>query len=168
MLDACTCIHVHLQAFRYLLHPQVKLHEAPVVWAKGRAKGMECNQVPCMDDQVQGVRAALCAQVGDELHHVPSGDLDGCCPRGCIAHYASGTILHHGRLSVMRQRCVPHFWVPYVRIESVQRDSLSMILGQNLEKIETCQSYQASPDMHTSPCTFHAWGLTQVCRDRLI
>ncbi|CAL8464237.1 g3772 [Coccomyxa elongata] len=42
--------------------------------------------------------------VGDELHHVPSGDLDGCCPRGCIAHYASGTILHHGRLSVMRQR----------------------------------------------------------------
>lgn len=47
----------------------------------------------------------MCAQVGDELHHVPAGDVGGCCQRQCIAQYASGTVLHHGRLSVVRHRC---------------------------------------------------------------
>ena len=55
--------------------------------------------------------AGMCAQVGDELHHVPSGDLDGCCQRQCIEHYASGTVLHHGRLSVVRHRCAAPFWL---------------------------------------------------------
>jgi hypothetical protein len=52
--------------------------------------------------------AILClahAQVGDELHHVPPADVDNCCTRGCIGDYKVGTILNHGRVSIVRHRC---------------------------------------------------------------
>ena len=70
--------------------------------------GCACTCLPEHDHLVSpyvpDMPATHCLQVGDELHHVPSGDVDNCCTRGCISGYKMGTIFNHGRVSVARQR----------------------------------------------------------------
>lgn len=129
MLDASMCMHTRCKPF-----------------AGSSAEGIDCTRSDMLWKTHPHTRCSgeggMCAQVGDELHHVPSGDLDGCCPRGCIAHYASGTILHHGRLSIMRQRCA-ELPGPKILIEPVQDCRLSLT-GVRASNVAGAQNWSQS------------------------